>query len=77
MFLESILSIADSIFLPASQQNKLEVGDEEPVVNQPQVQMPQVQGAPATGQINPRQYAAFFPGDFTGQAIAEKESQNA
>jgi hypothetical protein len=44
---------------------------ESPV--QPQ---PMVQGAPATGQINPRQYAALFPGDFSGQAIAEKEVQS-
>jgi hypothetical protein len=44
---------------------------ENPV--QPQ---PMVQGAPATGQINPRQYAALFPGDFSGQAIAEKEVQS-
>ena len=44
---------------------------ENPV--QPQ---PMVQGAPATGQINPRQYAALFPGDFSGQAIAEKDVQS-
>jgi hypothetical protein len=44
---------------------------ESPV--QPQ---PMVQGAPATGQINPRQYAALFPGDFSGQAIAEKDVQS-
>lgn len=66
----------NSIFLPASQQNKLEVGDEEPVANLSQGQMPQVQGAPATGQINPKQYAALFPGDFSGQAIAERDVQS-
>jgi hypothetical protein len=44
---------------------------ESPV--QPQ---PMVQGTPDTGQINPRQYAALFPGDFSGQAIAEKEVQS-
>jgi hypothetical protein len=44
---------------------------ESPV--QPQ---PMVQGTPDTGQINPRQYAALFPGDFSGQAIAEKDVQS-
>jgi len=62
----------NSIFLPASQQNKLEVGDEEPVVNQPQVQMPQVQGAPATGQVTPQQVQALFPNDPTSALIAAR-----
>jgi hypothetical protein len=63
----------NSTFLPAAQANKLEPGGEAPV-NQvgPQAQMPQAPTQPATGQVNPQQFAAVFPDDNLGQAIANR-----
>jgi len=36
-----------------------------------------IQGDTQPQQVNPREYAALFPGDTTGQAIAERGSRRA
>lgn len=63
----------NNTFLPESQIKKLDVGDDD---EQAQVQPmldQQVQAAPATGQpMNANRFAALFPNDPLGTAIAQK-----
>ena len=64
----------NSTFLPSSEVNKLQVGDEE--INQ-QVNINQQATQPATGQqqVNAAQFQALFPNDPTGAAIALRGTQ--
>ena len=63
----------NNTFLPESQIKKLDVGeDDEQAQVQPMLDQ-QVQAAPATGQpMNANRFAALFPNDPLGTAIAQK-----
>ena len=65
----------NNTFLPESQIKKLDVGDDdEPVQAQPMLNQ-QAQATPATGQVNANRFAALFPNDPLGTAIAQKGTQ--
>ena len=67
--------IFNNTFLPESQIKKLDVGDDdEPVQAQPMLNQ-QAQATPATGQVNANRFAALFPNDPLGTAIAQKGTQ--
>jgi hypothetical protein len=62
----------NNTFLPESQIKKLDVGDDdEPVQAQPMLNQ-QAQATPATGQVNANRFAALFPNDSLGAAIAQR-----
>ena len=64
----------NSTFIPVSNDNKLEVGN-EPQGNLPQVEQPQVQ-MPTTQNISPQAVQALFPNDPTSALIAARRGRS-